>query len=268
MRGPEWLSLQEARKRDEARFHDADRADHADEKGQSRQENRKFYSVFDRVDGAMAKWVEHWAAGRLFLDFACGHGNQTMNAAAHGAALAVGIDISEISVRNATERAAARGLGERVRFLQRDCEATGFEANAFDAILCSGVLHHMELAKAFAELHRIVRPGGRVLAVEALGHNPVIQMYRNRTPELRTSWEKDHILRVGDLDLAREWFDVSSVRFFNLLAPLSVLLPEGPIRAAGRRVAEGVDVVLTRTPGIRLLSWVFMFELTKPAGPQ
>src|SRR6185437_13297829 len=138
------------------------------------------------------RWIERTAPRAIVLDYACGNGTQTIAAARAGAAMAVGIDISELSVRNAAESAEAAGVRDRTRLLQRDCENTGLPDNMFDAVLCSGMLHHLDLTRAFPELNRILAPGGRILCIEALSYNPVIQLYRNRTPELRTAWEKEH----------------------------------------------------------------------------
>jgi SAM-dependent methyltransferase len=151
------------------------------------------------------------------------------------------------------------------RFLQRDCEDTGFPDRTFDAILCSGMLHHLDLARAFPELHRILKPGGRILCVEALSYNPFIQLYRNRTPELRTGWEKEHILGLKDVRLARRWFTVEHLRTHLMAAPLATFLPKGALRQAGLGVGHAVDQVLTRIPGFRWWAWQFTFELVRPA---
>lgn len=261
--GSDWMEALEARKRDEAEFHDRDRQDHADETGGSRQENRRFYKVVDKVDAHIKRWIDRTAPGKVFLDYACGHGNQTSIAARAGASLAVGIDISGVSVHNAIDRAERIGLAERMRFLQRDCENTGLPADSFDAVLCSGVLHHMDLNNAYPELHRIVRPGGRILCAEALGHNPLIQWYRDRTPHLRTAWEKDHILRMRDVQLAKRWFEVREVTFFNILSPAAAIAPE-VVRGPAIAFADAIDALLTRIPLVQLLSWIFVFELRKP----
>ena len=39
--------------------------------------------------------------------------------------------------------------------------------------------------------------------MEALSVNPLIQLYRNSTPEMRTEWEKNHILGPKDLKFAK-----------------------------------------------------------------
>lgn len=260
--GTGWVHAQDPRKQEEAEFHDRDREGHRDEIGNDTRANRRFYEAATLPDRRLAEWIRARAPGRTFLDFACGHGNQAIQAALAGAALAVGIDISEVSVRNAQETAARRGVADRTRFLQRDCENTGFPDGAFDLALCSGMLHHLDLPKAYPELHRVLAPGGRVYCYEALSYNPAIQWYRNRTPELRTAWEKEHILGMKDVRLAKQWFRVENVRFYNLATPLAVFMPAA-LRRPAFAALQGVDAVLTRVPLLQLWSWMFTFELVK-----
>lgn len=250
------------RKREEAEFHDADRADHRDEDSSSTS-NRRFYEATAPVRRHIHRWISRYAAEANFLDYACGNGLKTVEAAAAGARLAIGIDISETSVRNAQETASRAGMAGRTRFLQRDCEDTRLPSETFDAILCSGMLHHLDLSRAFPELRRLLRPGGRVLCMEALAHNPVIQLYRDRTPHLRTAWEKEHILGMREVRQAKQHFRVDNVQFFCLVSPLATLLPNGPLRRAGLAVGYGLDQILTRIPLLKLWSWQFSFELVR-----
>jgi SAM-dependent methyltransferase len=259
--GREWFQELDGRKQEEAEFHDADRASHRDEEAQS-SPNRRFYEAARPVHEYVDAWLRRSVPGKRFLDYACGNGLTSVSAARGGAGAVVGIDISEVSVRNASDNAAAAGVGSVCRFLQRDCESTGLPDNAFDAALCSGMLHHLDLSRAFPELHRIMAPGGRILCVEALAYNPVIQWYRNRTPEMRTEWEKNHILSMKDVRFARQWFRAENVRCHLMAAPAAVLLP-GPLRSTGIRVGHLMDTVLTRIPLLRLWSWQFTFELVK-----
>ena len=261
--GDDWLRKLDARKQEEADFHDADRSDHKDEHVDSTS-NRRFYEAATVVGKHVDAWFDRQSSGKDFLDYACGNGHFAIRAAKAGASCAVGIDISPISVRNAAENAGREGVSANTRFLQRDCESTGFPDASFDAILCSGMLHHLDLTKAFPELSRILKPGGRILCVEALAHNPFIQLYRERTPELRTAWEKDHILGRKELKLAERWFRVENVRFHLMAAPLATFLPRGPVRSAGLTVTHALDQVLTRIPLFRWWAWQFTFELVRP----
>lgn len=261
--GDGWIGLLEERKRAEAEFHDDYRADHQNE--QRKAPNQRFYDaasvVNEYVDGWMRQRPESGAG--TFLDYACGDGTQTLGAARAGAALAVGIDISETSIRNAIENAAAAGLSDRTRFLQRDCEDTGLPSGSFASAICSAMLHHLELSRAFPELSRLMQPGGRILCIEALSHNPIIRLYRNLTPALRTEWEAAHILGLREVEYAKRWFKVENMRFFLMAAPLATLLPRGRLRAAALRVGHAIDGVATRIPGLQLWSWQFAFELVK-----
>ncbi len=262
--GAEWLKEQEPRKQNEADFHDAYREGHEDET-HGTSSNHRFYEAADVVNDYADRWIKRWApAGEgTFLDYACGHGAQTIKAVNAGARLALGIDISEISIGNARENAARSGLQDRARFLQRDCEKTGIPGESFSSGLCFGMLHHLDLSKAYPELSRLMLPAGRILCVEALSYNPVIQLYRKLTPGLRTEWEKDHILGMREIRYAGGWFDVQNVKFFLMAAPLATLVSWAPARKALLRAGKAVDSVATRMPGLQLWSWQVAFELVK-----
>ena len=262
--GEGWLGQLEPRKQEEAHFHDHDRDDFHDETPESTP-NRRFYEAAGLVTDYMDQRLRTLAPGSTFLDYACGNGKTTLKVAEAGAALTVGIDISEISIRNCIVKARRRRLDDRVFFLQRDCENTQLPTGSFSLCLCSGMLHHLDLHRAYPELHRIMAPGGRILCFEALAYNPVIQWYRNRTPDLRTSWEKEHILSLRDVQLARRWFAVQNIRYFLMAAPVATLLPAGPLRRAGLRVGHMIDRVVTRMPFLNRWSWMFAFELVKRA---
>jgi SAM-dependent methyltransferase len=57
--------------------------------------------------------------------------------------------------------ASARELGLEVRTVASDAERLPFEAASFDFVFGHAVLHHIpDLERAFAEFHRVLRPGG------------------------------------------------------------------------------------------------------------
>ena len=61
-----------------------------------------------------------------------------------------------------------------------------------------------------------MKPGGRILCIEALSHNPLIQAYRKRTPVMRTVWEAQHILGVPDALRAKKWFKLGELKYWHL----------------------------------------------------
>jgi ubiquinone/menaquinone biosynthesis C-methylase UbiE len=60
--------------------------------------------------------------------------------------------------------ANARALGLPVNTLRADAEALPFADQSYDLVLGHAVLHHLpDLSRAFAEFHRVLRPGGRIV---------------------------------------------------------------------------------------------------------
>jgi ubiquinone/menaquinone biosynthesis C-methylase UbiE len=58
----------------------------------------------------------------------------------------------------------AQRLGLAVRAARADAESLPFADNSFDLVLGHAVLHHLpNLRRAFAEFHRVLRPGGRIV---------------------------------------------------------------------------------------------------------
>ncbi|HEY2005209.1 MAG TPA: class I SAM-dependent methyltransferase [Solirubrobacteraceae bacterium] len=63
-----------------------------------------------------------------------------------------------------TLRGNAERLGLTVRAARADAESLPFADGSFDLVLGHAVLHHLpNLRRAFAEFHRVLRPGGRIV---------------------------------------------------------------------------------------------------------
>jgi ubiquinone/menaquinone biosynthesis C-methylase UbiE len=258
----EWIASLDARKKQELLFHDRDRNRAAKEKiDQDTYErfygNKKYYSATADSKKYVDDWIVSRAKGKVFLDYACGDGVNAIKAAQAGASLAIGIDISRVSVSNAARDAEAAGVSGNAVFVQGDAENTRLPDGCVDVVICSGMLHHLDLSYAFPELRRILAPGGRILCVEALDYNPAIKLYRHLTPDMRTEWEKSHILTLKDVQFARRFFDVGEVRYWHML---NILSPHAPVLAP---LLSRLDRILTRVPLVRLMSWIFTFELKK-----
>ena len=60
--------------------------------------------------------------------------------------------------------ANAERLGLEIRAARADAESLPFADESFDLVFGHAVLHHLpDLPRAFAELHRVLRPGGRIV---------------------------------------------------------------------------------------------------------
>ena len=94
---------------------------------------------------------------RRVLEVGCGPGEAAERIAASGADVEA-LDISERMV----ELARSRGVAARVG----DVQKLPFEDGVFDAALAAWMLYHVpEVERAIAELARVLRPGGRLVAV-------------------------------------------------------------------------------------------------------
>jgi ubiquinone/menaquinone biosynthesis C-methylase UbiE len=163
-----------------------------------------------------------------------------------------GIDISDAAVQSARTEAARLGI-TNATFAVMDAEHLEFEDESFDMIFGSGIIHHLDLTRAYGELSRVLKRGGVAVFIEPLGHNPFINSYRDRTPELRTPDE--HPLMRSDVHMAREYFDSISCQAYGLatLAAIPFLKTSlgKPIMAVGR----GLDRVLLKVPGLKWWAW-------------
>src|SRR3546814_2369311 len=98
---------------------------------------------------------------------------------------ATGIDISDVAIEKGRERARQKGF-TNVRLEAMNAEAMTFPDDSFDLVFGSGIIHHLDIDRAFGEIARVLRPGGRAVFIEPLGLNPAIGLYRRFTPSART----------------------------------------------------------------------------------
>lgn len=259
-----WLGSLDARKRAELEFHNRDRDPEFQKAAAADSDtyekfygNKKYYAATRRSQEYTERWIQRHARGKVFLDYACGNGINAIRAAKAGANLAIGLDISDVSVANARNAAASAGVSSNTCFVQADCENTRLPDGSIDTIVCSGMLHHLDLSFAFPELRRILAPGGRTLGIEALDYNPVIKLYRRMTPDMRTEWEKAHILSMRDLAFARRFFTIGEMKFWHITSYVAGRVPFllAPL--------EIFDRILGQIPLVRLMAWIFTFELIK-----
>jgi cyclopropane fatty-acyl-phospholipid synthase-like methyltransferase len=111
------------------------------------------------------------APGRHALDLACGWGELLLRVvAAHPASTGTGVDLDRRSLDRARHAAAARGLQERVEFVEDD--ATSFEDHG-DVVLCVGSSHAWGGATpALRALRDHVERGGAVLFADGFWERP------------------------------------------------------------------------------------------------
>jgi SAM-dependent methyltransferase len=240
----------------EREFHDRGYAEDV------RAPTRRFYTV----TGAMSTWHQDTLAahapGARALEYGCGRGSRAFHLARNGAHV-VGIDLSPVAIEQATERGREEGLEDRLTFRVMDAENLEFPDASFDVVCGSGILHHLDLGRAYSEIARVLVPSGIGVFEEPLGHNPAINAYRRRTPEMRTVDE--HPLLVGDLALAERFFGEVGTTFFTLSSLAAIPLRDLPVFERVVGGLDGLDRFLFRVaPALRRYAWMVGITLRSP----
>jgi demethylmenaquinone methyltransferase/2-methoxy-6-polyprenyl-1,4-benzoquinol methylase len=126
------------------------------------------YDAMNRVmtAGLDLRWRRLAAAaavrpGDRVLDAACGTGDLATAAALADAGSVVGLDFSERMLERARRKAP------QLEWVRGDLLALPFDDGSFDAATIGfGIRNAADLELALAELHRVLRPGGRLAILE------------------------------------------------------------------------------------------------------
>lgn len=223
---------------------------------EERKEDSFYFAAKPAVD-AYWRLVRETAPEKEVLEYGCSHGTSSIDLA-RSAKRVTGIDISDVAIRQAKEEAARRRV-DNVAFQVDNAEDMKLPSASFDLVFGSGILHHLILDKALGEIRRVLRPGGKAIFFEPLGHNPLINLYRNRTPGARTVDE--HPLVKPDFEIVRKRFSKCDVEFFGLSTLASIPFRTSAFGHAVRAVGEQVDNLLLRIPGLRWQAWIVVMAL-------
>ncbi len=163
---------------------------------------REFYEAFDRLREAnesleFSEALHEFKAfsGKKVLDVGCGNGYVLSRYARAGADVQ-GVDITPKAIELSRRRFELQGL--KGRFDEANAEALPFADATFDLVCSMGVLHHTpDTAKAVAEIHRVLKPGGRLI-VMFYHRNSVL--YRLMMPVLSWKTGKSIEQQVDEVD--------------------------------------------------------------------
>ncbi|HLW68233.1 MAG TPA: class I SAM-dependent methyltransferase, partial [Gemmataceae bacterium] len=183
--------------------------------------------------------------GKRALDYGCGHAMAAVVLARRGAQVTA-FDLSADYLAEARQRAAVNSVA--IDFVQADAHHLPFADASFDAIWGNAILHHLDLAIAGREIHRILRPGGIAVFCEPWGGNPLLAWGRRRLPypgKGRTPDEEP--LCESDLSKLHENFPKIELHGFQLFSMLR--------RISGKNLlVTGLenldDWLLRRMPGL------------------
>ncbi|MBF4762745.1 methyltransferase domain-containing protein [Nocardioides islandensis] len=110
--------------------------------------------------------------GERVLDIGCGVGTTAIRLAREYGAQVVAADIAPLMRERATANVSAAGAADRVSVEDADIRSLPYPDAHFDAVIAEAVTMFVGRRRAAAELARVTRPGGRVLATEFCWREP------------------------------------------------------------------------------------------------
>lgn len=243
--------------------YDRERAFHDQRFARDDRPANRFYTISEAANAHQSEILDAAPRDAEFLDYGCGAAaNSAIHLAGHGRRV-VAIDLSSVAVAEAEAKARALGLDGQIEFHEMNAEALSFADRSFDVVCGTGVVHHLDLRSAYSEIARVLRPSGRAVLMEPMGHNPLINLYRRRTPEQRTPDE--HPLLIADIELAERYFRRVESTHFALFSLLALPFAEQRFGARLLHWLDGVDrAMFRRVPAIRRLGWLVVLELSEP----
>ena len=132
-------------------------------------------SSFDRYYRALYSCFKKYkqrrrelAKGKYVLEYGCATGSEAMSLS-RVAHWITGIDISDTAIYKARKTAAWEGC-TNTDFNVLDAHATGLPAESYSLIYGSGILHHLDCTRAYAELRRVLKEDGSILFIEPLDY--------------------------------------------------------------------------------------------------
>lgn len=162
--------------------------------------------------------------GEAILDVGCGTGNYTIELARRGLK-ASGIDSSEEMLAWAKEKARRKDL--ETTFQRADAMNLPFPESSFEVVISTGLLCFLvEPEKALIEMHRVLKPGGRLIIGTLNRWSPWALFRRIKGMFKETIYNQARFISPTELEglIRRAGFEVRETRTCLFFFPVNCKL--------------------------------------------
>ena len=217
-----------------------------------------FYKALYNIHEDFVDFLKDNAKNSEILDYGCGVGNSIKKVIDYNPKKITGIDISEVSIEKAKKITSSNSL---INLFVDNCEKTKFKNNSFDIVYGTGILHHLNIESCLKEIDRILKPKGKLLFIEPLGTNPLINLYRKLTPKSRSVDE--HPLLDEDFNLIQEKFDNVKIKFYGFLTLVFFPFYKSPSDSIFFKILKKIDQFLFKFRVFKKLAWSVLITAEK-----
>ena len=154
-------------------------------------------ALFDRRSSSALAWLEPLDPEMIVLDVACGAGHAAEQVAPHVRQV-VGLDLTRALLELGADRLRDAGI-TNVLLQEGSAADLPFLDASFDLVACRAALHHVpDPGVVVAEMARVCRPGGRVVAADMVAPSADV---REAFDALHRSIDPSHagVLLEGEL---------------------------------------------------------------------
>ena len=227
--------------------------------GEDRTHQNKYYKALYALQKDFLKDLEIETNLKDVLDYGCGTGNFAEKVKSFNPKKIVAVDISEEAIKKAKKNLKVNN--EKIEFRVENCEKLNLSSDSFDVAYGGGILHHLNLNKSLEELKRILRKDGKIIFVEPLATNPIINIYRKLTPKARSVDE--HPFTFDDIKLIKSTFKSVEIKYYGFFTLLFFKFYKYPESSKLFKILSALDKLFLNSGFFKFLAWSVLIKAKK-----
>ncbi len=227
-------------------------------KPKGRFENIFYKALYNLTEDFFEK-LKIFSENADILDYGCGTGSSLKKVVGFNPKKIVGIDISEVSIEKARNNVGNQN--KNLKLLVDNCEQTKLDDNEFDLVYGTGILHHLQINRCLNEISRVLKPGGKLLFIEPLGTNPLINFYRLLTPNSRS--KDEHPLLKKDFDFIENKFSKMDIRYYGFFTLIFFPFYNNPKNSNFFKLLKNLDQYFFKFSLFKKLAWSVLIVAEK-----